>query len=95
MRIPPGYTWITQPADVVWNHTLKYHVRRKWLENLRNQIANHEPLAKFELKAPSRSILAKWVNDSWTLLKPNTIRSGFKKCGLIPLNPNFMPGEEA
>ncbi|OQR96843.1 hypothetical protein ACHHYP_20657 [Achlya hypogyna] len=95
MRIPPGYTWIAQPADVVWNHTLKYHIRRKWLENLRNQIANHEPPAKFELKAPSRSIIAKWIYDSWTLLKPNTIRSGFRKCSLIPLNPNCTPEEEA
>ncbi|OQR85235.1 hypothetical protein ACHHYP_12059 [Achlya hypogyna] len=73
-RAPPGYTWISQPADVVWNHTLKSAVRRKWVENLRLQLpCTIHP-----------SILAAWVQDAWSSLKTSTIQKGFARCELIP-----------
>ncbi|KDO31205.1 hypothetical protein SPRG_03823 [Saprolegnia parasitica CBS 223.65] len=93
-RVPPGYTWIAQPADVVWNHTLKNRIRKRWIENLRTQIAKHKLHGgKFPLKPPNRTELAAWVQDAWDLLQPSTIKNGFKKCHLSAHDPS-LTGEE-
>jgi hypothetical protein len=93
-KVPAGYTWIAQPADVVWNHTLKNHIRKKWIDNLRLQVAKHERPAKFILKPPTRAILAAWIQGAWDSLKASTIRNGFSRCGLVLPAATAAPVDE-
>ncbi|OQR88098.1 hypothetical protein ACHHYP_07558 [Achlya hypogyna] len=93
-RVPAGYTWIAQPADIVWNHALKNQVRRRRVENLRKQVAENKPPDMFVLKAPTRIVLATSIQDAWSAIRASMTRNGFVKCGLVPLSVATTEEEE-
>ena len=81
MRIPPRFTWKCQPADVAWNKPLKDFLRRKWLNNLRDQIRlGNSPV---RIVSPSRVNVVTWIIEAWEHVRVSTIVKGFVRTKLI------------
>ena len=81
MKIPPGLTGISQPADISWNQPFKTQLRVNWSTKLLRymQVMGHS----FKAKAPSRNLLIEWISSAWENLSPDTIISEFVKPGII------------
>jgi hypothetical protein len=58
MKIPAGFTWRAQPADVAWMKPFKDSLRRSWPNDLRTQIANKTPGERFKIKVSTRKVVA-------------------------------------
>ncbi|RHY32493.1 hypothetical protein DYB32_002513 [Aphanomyces invadans] len=57
-RIPPGFTWICQPADVAWNRPLKARLRQNWMDLIHRQLRNAKQRGvPFKLQPPSRATI--------------------------------------
>ncbi|GMF45468.1 unnamed protein product [Phytophthora fragariaefolia] len=54
MKVPPRYTYVSQPADVAWNQAFKCRLRGRWLAYLRDQIAAHHAHDKERAKLSSK-----------------------------------------
>ncbi|KAF0729902.1 hypothetical protein Ae201684_012541 [Aphanomyces euteiches] len=83
-KVPPTFTWHCQPADVAWIKPMKAILRGKWVNSLREQIANHGGGGgkSFRLECPDRFELVEWVNDAWDQIPKETILKGFAKCNI-------------
>ncbi|KAE8987282.1 hypothetical protein PR001_g22369 [Phytophthora rubi] len=79
MKVPPSATSVCQPADVAWNYPFKARLRDCWVTNLRDQLRAHTIGKKFELKAPDRGTIARWIRSAWDGLSAATIANGYKK----------------
>lgn len=96
VKVPPGLTWICQPADVVWIKPVKDRLRRYWVEFLRQQLTTHSATRSgiaFEMKAPVRSVVAAWISDAWNDIKSSVIKAGFRKC-MVDLTQEAAAYEE-
>ncbi|GMF65866.1 unnamed protein product [Phytophthora lilii] len=82
-RVPPGYTHCCQPADISWNKPLKDRLRGDWLLFLKRQCARLTACVEDKMRAPDRSQVVAWVRSAWDRLSKATIKSGFKKVGLL------------
>ncbi|KAH9123607.1 hypothetical protein LEN26_009899 [Aphanomyces euteiches] len=95
MKIPAGYTWICQPADVAWIRPLKARLRQAWIDMIRHQIqVSKARQVPFKLEPPSRSTIVRWIKNSWSILPSRTILNGFAKCKLVEAvehPPNDIP----
>ncbi|RHY32592.1 hypothetical protein DYB32_002424, partial [Aphanomyces invadans] len=90
-KIPPGYTWICQPADVAWNRPLKVRLRQQWLDMIRRQVLRSKQRHEtFKLVPPSRGDIVSWVADAWADIGVPTILNGFRKCRLV----DGLPGDD-
>ncbi|RLN93882.1 hypothetical protein BBJ28_00011896 [Nothophytophthora sp. Chile5] len=61
MKVPPGLTWLCQPADAVWIKPVKDRLRRHWVEHLRRQLDAHRDGAgdqPFSMVPPCRATVA-------------------------------------
>ncbi|CAK4729199.1 unnamed protein product, partial [Aphanomyces euteiches] len=63
---------------------MKAILRGKWVNSLREQIANHGGGGgkSFRLECPDRFELVEWVNDAWDQIPKETILKGFAKCNI-------------
>ncbi|KAH9144790.1 hypothetical protein AeRB84_011292 [Aphanomyces euteiches] len=96
-KIPPGFTWICQPADVAWMKPFKASLHSSWISHLRQSVKNHDRSSgAFKLMAPTRHDIVEWASNAWGSLSSNTIINSFKKCQLIPSSesPNEVLGTE-
>ncbi|OWZ21001.1 hypothetical protein PHMEG_0004522 [Phytophthora megakarya] len=41
LKIPPRYTYVCQPADVLWNKPFKSGLRSLWISRLRDQLVDY------------------------------------------------------
>jgi hypothetical protein len=86
--IPGGCTSKLQPADVSWNKPFKSHLSEMYDEWLFSG-----PVEKTKggnRRAPSKSLILKWIKQSWDAISPDIIRKSFKKCGIS----NALDGSE-
>ena len=86
--IPGGCTSKLQPADVSWNKLFKSHLSEMYDEWLFSG-----PVEKTKggnRRAPSKSLILKWIKQSWDAISPDIIRKSFKKCGIS----NALDGSE-
>jgi hypothetical protein len=70
MKIPPGCTSVSQPADVCWNRSFKAHIRKIWVNRLVHMVRNNEPFTP-----PTRRQVCAWVGMAWNEL--TCIENGF------------------
>jgi len=68
-----------QPTGVAWNYPFKARLRDGWVQHLREQLRSHTAGAKFELRAPDRVLVARWIRSAWNSLSAATIANGYKK----------------
>ncbi|KAG6589326.1 NPP1 protein [Phytophthora cinnamomi] len=88
MKVPPSCTAVSQPADIAWNRPFKSYLRTAWVEMLREQLRAHTGQGTtFKMKAPGRSLVCKWIQESWSGLSRTTIQRGFSKAHLLPPIP--------
>ncbi|KAE9039368.1 hypothetical protein PR003_g18894 [Phytophthora rubi] len=84
-KVPPGLTWLSQPADAVWIKPMKDRLRGYRVHYLREQLqefAVHADSETFKVKAPQRCTIVEWVVRAWEGLPRTTIAAGFRKCAL-------------
>ncbi|KAE8989820.1 hypothetical protein PR002_g21336 [Phytophthora rubi] len=84
-KVPPGQTWLSQPADAVWIKPMKDRLRGYWVHYLREQlqeVAVHAGSETFKMKAPQRCTIVEWVVRAWEGLPRTTIAAGFRRCAL-------------
>jgi len=98
VKVPPGLTWLCQPADAVWIKPMTDKLRRSWLEHLREQIARHrsasETGAPFTLEASKRAKVTAWVCGAWSDIPASTITAGFRKCRIGEAGTTDATGEK-
>jgi hypothetical protein len=98
LRIPPGYTFCCQPADIAWMKSLKLSLRLKWVSDLQTQLRTHHESGNeraLKLAAPSRSTLMEWLRDAWDGLLASTVAYGFNRLS-VPMDTRAVtPGELA
>ena len=85
MKVPPGLTWLCQPADAVWIKPLKDRLRRAWVLYLHGQLSKRRNMAAtepFEMQPPDRATVVEWAAKAWEDLPSSTIQAGFRKCKL-------------
>nr|CCA20502.1 AlNc14C96G5863 [Albugo laibachii Nc14] len=85
VKVPPGLTWLCQPADAVWIKHMKDRLRRHWLLHLQGQISDHRtrPTAlTVEVKDPDRAEVARWASNAWKDILTSMIVAGFAHCKL-------------
>ncbi|KAE8995433.1 hypothetical protein PR003_g2360 [Phytophthora rubi] len=82
MKVPPGLTWLCQPADAVWIKPLKDRLRKEWVAHLQEQLARHQadPAKPFRLEPPKRATVTEWVSTAWGSISADVIKTGFRKC---------------
>lgn len=86
--IPVECTSKLQPADFSWNKPFKSHLSEMYDEWLFSG-----PVEKTKggnRRAPSKSLILKWIKQSWDAISPDIIRKSFKKCGIS----NALDGSE-
>ncbi|KAH9178986.1 hypothetical protein AeNC1_017361 [Aphanomyces euteiches] len=84
VNVPPGYTWVCQPADVAWIRPLKSTLRELWLDSIRQQVLSSRASGvKFKLEPPKRSTIVAWISTAWDNLPSFVIVNGIKKCKLV------------
>jgi DDE superfamily endonuclease len=79
--IPAGYTCVLQPVDVGVNAPLKKGIRdlhHEWCLEKYQGVGNDD-----RLPIPSREELMLWVQKSYDLIKPISIKKTFRHIGLI------------
>uniref|UniRef100_H3GSL2 DDE-1 domain-containing protein n=1 Tax=Phytophthora ramorum TaxID=164328 RepID=H3GSL2_PHYRM len=79
MKVPPGYTYVCQPADVAWNRPLKEAIRKQWVEFLLQQVQDAGPGVPFKMTPPSRRDEVSWIRAAWESLSHDIIVNGFMK----------------
>lgn len=77
MRIPGGYTYACQPADLAWNRPLKERLRKQWVDFLLAQVRAAGAGVAFRMAPPQRADVLHWVKSAWTGLAATTIVGGF------------------
>ncbi|KAE9360593.1 hypothetical protein PF008_g1750 [Phytophthora fragariae] len=45
-KVPRRYTFVCQPADISWNNPLKDVLRKRWVQNLQEQITEFQTLVE-------------------------------------------------
>ena len=81
LALPPHTAHICQPLDVAVYKSLKSHLSK--LINLGKMLRGDFWVAKKDVA----SIIKKPFEESLTI---GNIKSGFKKCGIYPFNPNSI-----
>ncbi len=84
--IPGGCTKFIQAPGVVWNSPFKSHIRglyNAWLFDT----SQHEFTKAGNMKAPSHSLLCKWVKAAWSSIPIEMIKKSFCTCA-ITTNPD-------
>ncbi|RLN70159.1 hypothetical protein BBJ28_00000274 [Nothophytophthora sp. Chile5] len=56
MRVPPGYTYVCQPADVAWKWSLKNHLCHQWINFLLARIREADAGVMFVMTPPARQV---------------------------------------
>jgi hypothetical protein len=84
LRVPPGFTWACQPADLSWNKPLKDRLRGKWVASLYSQLAARADGVPFTFAGPKRDDVVGWVVNAWDDLTDDTVIRGFSKAKLLP-----------
>ena len=82
--LAPRTMHIFQPLDVVVFHSLKTHCSR---------LTQHVKLATLHWKNPincNKTNFTKLFKESWESLTISLITTGFRKCGIVPLNRNAI-----
>ncbi|KAE9048419.1 hypothetical protein PR003_g6626 [Phytophthora rubi] len=46
VKVPPRYTFVCQPADISWDKPLKDVLRKRWVQNLQEQITEFHTLVE-------------------------------------------------
>ncbi|KAG6617103.1 NPP1 protein [Phytophthora cinnamomi] len=94
-KVPPGYTYVCQPADVAWNQPFKVRLRHEWVEFLVAQVRAAGAAVAFKMLPPTRTELVMWIKDAWADLSSTTIKAGFRKAkietSLQPEQPLSLP----
>jgi hypothetical protein len=85
MRVPAGYTYACQPADIAWNRPLKEHLRKRWIDYLLAQVRAAGPGVAFRLVPSKRADVVQWVKSAWMSLTEATIVAGFRKGHWLPI----------
>lgn len=85
MRVPAGYTYAYQPADIEWNRPLKEHLRKRWIAFLLAQVRAAGPGVAFRMVPPKRTDVVHWVKSAWMSLTEATIIAGFRKAHCLPI----------
>lgn len=94
MKIPPGYTYVCQPADVAWNRPFKNHLRKEWIEFLLSQVRAAGAGVAFKMAAPERHNIVSWIKSAWASLSSATITAGFRKTDLCDTVTPSPPARE-
>lgn len=96
MRIPAGYTYACQPADLTWNRPLKESLRKQWVDYLLGQVRAAGAGVAFKMAPPQRKDVIHWVKSAWTRLAVATIVSGFTKArlGRLPGDSSAATGSD-
>ena len=69
MKVPPGLTWVSQPADVAWMKPIKDWLGSKWVDFLYGQLQDHRSNGagdKFQLTPPSREDAVQCIAAAWS-----------------------------
>jgi hypothetical protein len=94
MKVPAGYTYVCQPADVAWNRPFKNHLRKEWIAFLLSQVRAAGVGVAFKMAAPERHEIVSWIKSAWSSLSQVTVTAGFRKAGLCrPVAPS-SPAQE-
>jgi hypothetical protein len=88
MKVPPGYTYVCQPADVAWNRPLKEAIRKQWVGFLLQQVRAAGAGVPFKMTPPSRRDVVSWITAAWESLSHDTICNGFRKAKLTRSRTN-------
>ncbi|KAE9042823.1 hypothetical protein PR001_g6037 [Phytophthora rubi] len=102
LKVPPGYSYVCQPADVAWNQPFKSRLRQQWVEFLVAQVRAAGAAVAFKMLPPTRSELVTCIKDAWAALSTTTIMAGFRKAGVdagtqpeepvaLPFSPCSVP----
>jgi hypothetical protein len=81
LKVPPGYTYVCQPADVAWNQPFKARSAMNGSNFLWH---------KFKMSPPTRTELVTWIKDAWSALSSTTIKAGFRKA---KIDTGSQPGQ--
>ncbi|RHZ42577.1 hypothetical protein DYB26_015194 [Aphanomyces astaci] len=67
--------------DVAWIRPMKAHLRQMWIDSIRRQVLRHKSQTEtFQLQAPKRPTLLRWITGAWSGLADSIILNGFAKC---------------
>ena len=80
--IPGGLTCKLQPLDIAVNHSFKTYVRAEWENWMANWEHSFTPAGR--QRRATYVEVCKWIVTAWNKIKPETMRNGFVKAGLIP-----------
>jgi hypothetical protein len=88
LRVPPGFTWACQPADLSWNKPFKDQLRGRWVAHLFKQLESRVDGDRFVFVGPDREDVVEWAVDAWAALSKATITSGFSKAQILVSLPS-------
>jgi hypothetical protein len=74
-KVPPGLTWLSQPADAVWIKPMKDQIRALWVQYLRGQ------LQKFTTIRDGHVPCQFWADQKTVSTRPFEARGALKQSG--------------
>jgi hypothetical protein len=77
IRIPPGCTYLCQPADIGINKMIKCGMREKW----EDWMLEGEGIVNGAAKEPLRKLVAEWLVDVYSNIPGQTVRNAWMKKG--------------
>lgn len=86
--VPAGCTKFVQPADVSWNKSFKSKYNEKYDEWMAKD--DHERTAGGRMRPPPLDEILKWINDAWSEIPEEQIKTSFVHCGVS----NAVDGSE-
>jgi len=80
--VPSGCTSLVQPLDILINKPFKDNLRvlfEKWMNEV--GIKDINKTKKGKLKAPSKILIMKWINEAWSNISSELVAKAFKCAG--------------
>lgn len=78
--IPGGCTCKLQPVDMSWNRPFKVKLAEYYDEWIFNGTVEKTRFGN--RRAPSKTLLLKWIKEAWAEITPAIIQKSFRKCGI-------------
>ncbi len=82
--IPPRFTSLLQPADVVWFASIKKKIHAKWTDWYLN--AEKTFTKNNNMRSPGYATLINWISEVWSQTSEEMLSKSFNDCGITSRN---------